>query len=189
MSRVLTDLHDSLAQLRGLRNFGLGTSGPRLRMRGSERPDDQLLRRSAHVFGSWRQLHELHYIGVDVGGQLDELLAAVGRPLCRLTLHACQVGRRDIRNLADSVHCGHQLSELGLQYNKLTGAGPELCELVLMTQLTELNLEETMLTYIEKVQLMGVLSCCQHLVTLSLYENEDWLDEHEYHHIVELCPS
>jgi hypothetical protein len=189
IERVIWDIRDVLPGFERLEQLSLGTSGPRVHLPEENRvpSSSQLLQCYASVLGALPQLHDLYFIGLGLRHKLHGLLRDIQRPLTKLCLHGCDLSREDIECFIDTKHCSTELSELGLQFNKLSGMAGDVCEIVLRSNLVKLDLRETMLSFEEKIQIMSALCTAPHLETLCMYENEDMLSVAEYQHIIELA--
>ena len=147
----------------------------------------QLLECYSTVMGAWPNLKELHFIGLGLRRHLTAILKDLPNPLSKLTLHACNLSQEDIEQFLDTQHCGVELVDLGLQFNRLAGMAPEICEIILRSRLTKLDLRDSMLSFEEKIHIVSALGTATDLTALYLYDNEDMLTVAEYQHVIELA--
>lgn len=183
------DLRDVLPTFPQLEQFGLGTSGPRVHLPEDSRVPSvqELLECYATVLATFPNLQDLYFIGLNLRHQLHALIKDIPNPLTKICLHACNLSRDDIESFLNTKHCSLDLTELGLQFNKLAGMAGDICEMILRSRLVKLDLRESMLNFEEKLQIMSALGTAEHLETLCLYENEDMLSVAEYQHVIELA--
>lgn len=174
--------------LTGLKKFGLGTSGPKMKLLGESDPtSEELLQNSLEILGCWPNLKELYFIGLTMTCEVEQWLEAVCNPLEKLILYACKVSTADLEYLSQSNHLS-ALQELGMEHTNLRGMGGLLCEIIHNApNLTLLNLKDSQLQLHEKTDILYALQTRQIIQTLLLFENEDMLSTAGYEVVTELA--